>query len=68
MSTTDYTEYTDVRVKFGPRPNQTLPLELAEAVLTALRDRFPIPFGEEVARGLVGPDAVKAKRNGARAG
>lgn len=64
MSDTD----TDVRVKFGSRPNQTLPLATAEAVLTELRNRFPVPFGEALARDLVGPDAVKAKRNAARAG
>ena len=68
MSILDDRQAADVRVKFGPRPNQTLPLATAEAVLTELRDRFPIQFGEALARDLVGPDAVKARRNGAKAG
>ena len=54
-------------VRFGQRDNQRLDVGTASAVLTALRDRFPVQFGEELARAVVGPDAVrvrKARANG----
>ena len=50
------------RVKFGPRPNQHLDLDTAERVLSAMFNRFPLQAGEELARVLIGDQAVRAKR------
>ena len=54
-----------VRVKFGPRPGQDVPLEWAAAMLTGWRERDAYGFGQALLRVQVGEDALtKRKRNG----
>ena len=37
------------RVRFGPGATQTIPLEWAEAILTAWREKSPKQFGDALA-------------------
>jgi hypothetical protein len=39
----------DVRVKFGPRDDQDMPLSWAEKMLARLRDQHPAQFGKLLA-------------------
>ncbi len=55
---------TEVRVKFGPREHQSVPVPVADAILSMLRERQPVMFGELLSVALIGPEAVKRRRNG----
>ncbi len=50
--------------RFGDKPNQTVPADVGEMMLRAWRKRRPVEFGQELARAMVGEDAVKPTRNG----
>ncbi len=52
----------EVRVKFGPREHQTIPVPVADAILSMLRERQPVMFGELLSVALIGPEAVKRRR------
>jgi hypothetical protein len=41
---------SQVRVRFGPGRTQTMPLEWAEAMLTAWREKTPRQFGDALAQ------------------
>jgi len=40
----------EVRVRFGPGNTQTIPLEWAELILSAWRERSPKQFGDALAQ------------------
>lgn len=46
---------SEIRVRFGPNPTQTMPIEWAEDLLSKFRDQYPSPFvklmGEVVLQG-----------------
>ena len=51
------------RVRFGPRPNQTMPLEWAEIMLTQLCERDRKRFGDLLASAAVeGRDGIGERR------
>ena len=51
------------RVRFGPRPSQTMPLEWAEAMLMQLCERDRKRFGDLLASAAVeGLDALNRER------
>ena len=53
-------------VRFGDLEHNTVPPEVAEALLRAYRVRHPREFGELYAELMVGPDAVRKRaQNGA---
>lgn len=54
-----------VRVPFGDRPNQTIPLDWAEAMLRDWRERDPQGFGFVLARLATGVDPKPPKRTAA---
>ncbi len=39
----------EIRVRFGPGNTQTIPLEWAESILSAWRERSPKQFGDALA-------------------
>lgn len=39
-------DYHDIRVRFGTRPTQVIPLPWAEIMLTELKTRQPVLFGK----------------------
>jgi hypothetical protein len=45
---------TKVYVKFGTHPTDEMPLEWAEAILTAWRDKSPGQFGKALAAVVTG--------------
>jgi len=55
-----------MRVKFGEAPHQVVPCSVAERILWLLRERHPVQFGTLLAEVLVGPQAIKSRRNGAQ--
>jgi hypothetical protein len=57
---------TDVRVKFGARPNQTMPLSWAESLLTMFCQRDPQAFGRYLAEVATGTEITKVQRVRAR--
>jgi hypothetical protein len=57
------------RVKFGPKPTQTVPFEWAETILTELAQREPHHFGRYLqfaALGEMPPDGRRARGSGAQ--
>jgi hypothetical protein len=50
-----------VRVKFGPKPSQELPLEWAQEMLTRWRARDPKRWGEQLAE-IVTEDVPRPER------
>ncbi len=52
------------RLRFGDAEHQTVPADVAEQMMKAWRRRRPVEFGQELARAMVGDDAVKPARNG----
>lgn len=49
---------SNANVRFGPRDNQVLRLDVAELLLTRWAKRQPKQFGEFLAAVLLGEDAV----------
>jgi hypothetical protein len=47
-------DITPVYVRFGPRPTQEMPLDWAEKMLTAWRERDPKRFGSALAEVVTG--------------
>ena len=53
------------RVKFGPRPNQTVPFEWAEDILTTFAQHEPQRFGAYMAH-AAGLGELELPQNGTR--
>jgi hypothetical protein len=49
MSEQNETPRADDRIRFGPGVTQVIPLEWAESILSAWRERSPKQFGEALA-------------------
>lgn len=53
-TTVDELDEMEVRIPFGPRPNQTMPASWAAAMLSLWRERHPAQFGKTLAEVVTG--------------